>query len=398
MSPLQLEATPLLALAYALLLYGVAFILARLLLKSEPVQQAITASSGRYGSVDGLRGVLALGVLVHHSYAAYGYFAYGRWTWSSSAVLNQLGQTTVALFFMISGFLFTTKVMSPTVDWKALYLSRIARLTPLYALVVSVVFLAVFALSDGVIREPAWDIVAELVQWLAFVCFDRPNINDFPMTWTLIAGVNWTLKYEVLFYLFWVPVLYGVARLLPPYARFVAALAAICIAMALLMNGVLSGMYITHFLGGILVAYAYAISPIRSLMQKMLFRYLAVAAAVLLLFMPDSNNVLALFCALIIFTAIVGGASAYGILATRGALWLGDISYGIYLIHGLVLWFTLYTLRGMFDLQQIGLLSYVAVVVMVVGAVVMLASLSYAKMEKPIMAWASGKSRRPPVC
>ena len=34
----------------------------------------------------------------------------------------------------------------------------------------------------------------ELLMWLTFVCFGHPDVTGYPMTWTLIAGVNCSLN------------------------------------------------------------------------------------------------------------------------------------------------------------------------------------------------------------
>ena len=65
-------------------------------------------------------------------------------------------------------------------------------------------------------------------------------------------------------------------------------------------------------------------------------------------------------------------------------LWLGDISYGIYLIHGLVLWLTLHTFKS--SLAQMNLVQYGLLMVAVGAVSISLASLSYIKVEKPAMA------------
>ncbi len=391
MSPSQLEFFPFLAVAYAVSLYAVTLVFAAILLRLGSFKEALTLSPSRYGSIDGLRGILAVGVFVHHSFTAYGYFAHGRWAWSSSAVFNQLGQTTVALFFMISGFLFTIKAMSPKVDWKALYTSRIARLFPLYIIIVCIVFLAIFILSGGVIRESARDIAREFGLWL---CFARPNINAYPKSWTLIAGVNWSLAYEALFYLFGVPLLHLVSRLISVHAAFLVTSGMVFVSLALGWYDTGVGVSIIHFLGGILTAYAFTIPGIRELMQKTQFKYLAAIAACSLLFMQYAFNVAAILSTITLFAAIVGGASVFGILKSRAAIWLGDVSYGIYLIHGMVLWVTLANLRTMLDLNQIDLFLYFPIVILVSGVIVTLASLSYIKIEKPAMAFFTGKGRR----
>lgn len=401
MLPFQLESHWWLATTYALGLYASTLAVAYLLTRLPFVTAHMTGTQGRYGALDGFRGVLAVGVFVHHSFATYAYFVTGRWEWSSSPVLNQLGQTTVALFFMITGFLFTLKSMSATIDWKALYVGRFARLFPLYALVVCVLFAAVFLVSGGVMRESGMVLVREFLQWLAFVCFGRPDINALPMTWTLIAGVNWSLRYEVVFYLLGVPALYFLSKVFSPRALFVGSLALLIVMLvlrAVLRQEIGHGLYATHFLGGIVVAYASRQPRINHQIKTPLFRFFAGASMAVLFFSENAYGAPSIIVTVLLFLAVVGGLSGFGVFHTRAALWLGDISYGIYLIHGLILWTTLSALKAAGVLETMDLAHYAGLMVCVGAVVVGLASLSYICIEKPFMERAGkwGRMRRTP--
>ena len=81
-----------------------------------------------------------------------------------------------------------------------------------------------------------------------------------------------------------------------------------------------------------------------------------------------------------------------GLLNTRPAIWLGDISYGVYLVHGLLLYCVLSILNKTLDLNELDLFFYWFVVFCTGSLTVILASLSYAYLEKPIMSL--GKNRR----
>ena len=384
----QLEVTPLLTLLYAMSIYGAMLLLGWALLKFDWVRSALTTAPSRYGCLDGLRGVLALGVLTCHSFTAYVYFSQGHWGWSASPILNQLGQTGVALFFMITGFLFTLKASAAKVNWSALYLSRILRLGPLYWLVLLVVFAVVLLLSKGVVKETPWLLLKAFALWASFVVFGQPDINAYPLSWTLVAGVNWSLKYEVLFYVFAVPVLHVLYRIGSVRTSLVVTL----VLFVLLLwrrytqqAGPTPSLFVAHFLGGIVVANVYQVAALRPLLGALPTKLLALAGAVSLAFMPHSFSVWAVLCATVIFAAVVGGVSLFGLLKTKAAIWLGDISYGVYLLHGLTLWLTLSALKSWVNLASLGLMLYWPIVIAVAAAVVLLASLSYAKLERPLM-------------
>lgn len=96
---------------------------------------SISTTSGRFFTIDGLRGYLAFFVFLHHSCIWYYYLGSGVWANPPNRVFVHFGQIGVSLFFMITGFLFFSKMLDSRksgVDWLRLYSSRFLRLTPLY--------------------------------------------------------------------------------------------------------------------------------------------------------------------------------------------------------------------------------------------------------------------------
>ena len=77
---------------------------------------------------------LAIGVFFTHVIAVYGYYSEGRWYSTFAPVYMNMGQVGVSIFFMITGFLFWRRALRSKdgVDAKALYVSRIRRLVPMY--------------------------------------------------------------------------------------------------------------------------------------------------------------------------------------------------------------------------------------------------------------------------
>ncbi|EON2365503.1 acyltransferase family protein, partial [Shigella flexneri] len=80
---------------------------------------------GRNNQIDGMRGFLAIFVLIHHAAIWNGYLSSGVWEAPSSNLLANLGQVGVSFFFMITGYLFFSKIISGDQDWTRLYVSRL---------------------------------------------------------------------------------------------------------------------------------------------------------------------------------------------------------------------------------------------------------------------------------
>ncbi|UYM62238.1 acyltransferase [Pseudomonas aeruginosa] len=66
--------------------------------------------ASRFVTIDGLRGYLAFFVFLHHSSIWYYYLKDGLWQLPPSRLYAHFGQTSVALFFMVTGFLFAHKL------------------------------------------------------------------------------------------------------------------------------------------------------------------------------------------------------------------------------------------------------------------------------------------------
>ena len=160
-------------------------------------------SAGRFASIDGLRGYLAFFVFMHHSSIWYFFLHGARWKAPPSNLYTNFGQASVALFFMITGFLFYGKVLNGRneLDWSRLFLSRILRLWPLYLSVMLALFVLVGFRSGWEIHGSPLSLVKGMIKWIGFTIAGAPNLNGVQHTSLMVAGVTWTLCYEWFFYL-----------------------------------------------------------------------------------------------------------------------------------------------------------------------------------------------------
>ena len=394
MTPSDLEFHPLLALAYASLIFAAACAASALLVARNPALRELAPQQrNRTGHLDGLRGVLALGVFVHHSFTARQYLLTGHWQWSSSPVLNQLGQSTVALFFMITGYLFSNKLLNSRqapIDWWQLYESRIRRLTPIYLVCAAAVALSVAALTHFELRESRLSIAHELLDWAFFAIPGRPDINAYPSTWTLMAGVNWSLRYEWIFYVC-LPLLFWPLRFV---ASPKAARGAVGLLLAVLLRSIWHhhnlghpNLYYVHFACGIGAALILRDPVLSKITASKTFRIGALASLGGLLLMQSADNALAASLGLIVFLSVANGASLFGLLKLGPVIWLGEVSYGIYLMHGLAIYWALTALDGAGLLRGLGVVPYAGLMAGVAASVTALASVSYVLLERPIMRW-----------
>jgi peptidoglycan/LPS O-acetylase OafA/YrhL len=149
------------------------------------VSEAV-AQTRRIPALDGWRGIAILLVLFDHIQAA----LFGRYwlPWM------QTGQHGVTIFFVLSGFLITSKLLeTPThrIDLKSFYIRRFFRLMP-----VAWAYLAVLWISGEISRQ-RWISGGEIA---SCVLFFR---NFFGPGRSLYAAHFWSLSIEEQFYLVW---------------------------------------------------------------------------------------------------------------------------------------------------------------------------------------------------
>lgn len=177
-----------------------------------------------------------------------------------------LGQSGVELFFMITGFLFFSKLLEAKAkggnpDWLRLYVSRVLRLTPLYLVAMAVLFAILAVLSGGKFAESPYLLIRHALQWLAFTVIGNPDVNAIQDTY-LVTGVTWSLVYEWYFYLS-LPLLALALRLGPPY-RYVG-LGLVAAAAFVLRHA--DWHFLVAFGGGMVAALA-AVTPVPAMGRK----------------------------------------------------------------------------------------------------------------------------------
>lgn len=316
----------------------------------------MSSSSNRYiHSVDGLRAVAVIAVLLYHLGI----------DWIPGGFLG------VDLFFVISGYVITGLILdsiarSGTLDLRAFYLSRIRRLVP--ALIAMVVFTTLF------IGVYAPDTVRRFIA-------DIPYVLTGSMNWALVSRQQdyfeaigrppllqhtWSLAVEAQFYLIWPLVLLFILRY---FGKKNIPLAALAIALASgvalfaysiridTQESAISHVYFgtdTHSIG-LFLGSALAVSWQPQNLSKEITKraqdfvdFIGVIGLLGLLstflFINESDPTLyriafplsALFgCATLI--SVVHPASRFApILSTRPLIWIGERSYGIYLWHWIV--------------------------------------------------------------
>jgi len=297
-----------------------------------------TGQGQRYVTVDGLRGFLALAVVLHHCVISYVFHQTGEWKLPPSPFYSIIGQVGVSIFFMITAFLFWGRLLDQgkQLNWFALYVNRFFRIAPLYWVVIAMMLLVVAIRTGFTLAVPPAELATQVFQWLipAFVK-GAPPVNGYQSTPTIVAGVTWTLYYEWMFY-FSLPFLAIAATRRSPVA-FVPA----CLWLVFVLPETLSSSFARTLVAMFIIGMATA-----SLVRRMPWLIgdgpMKSLSAVALLAFPLLTRSTAYEWAPIaslgaFFILVASGASLFGLLKSRSAIRLGSVSYGIYLLQGIVI-------------------------------------------------------------
>ena len=349
-------------------------------------------SKQNISSLQALRGLAALAVVVHHVLRAVTINLPPQFQLTpppllSNPILVDLGAMGVDLFFVLSGFLMMyisrpyEQGTKSTGDFLA---NRLIRVWPLYAVV------TLYLLGQAYHNTSAGGSGFDLAPMRLLSLFFIPSFNEAGILQPIL-GVGWTLNYEVFFYMvFAASILMNRNRILAIATVLVGGGYAIgallpegSVLRAFLFNSV-----ILEFLLGAAIASAYMKGM---LVAKHAYACLAAGLVVLGIFasVPVDEGFRLLtrgVPAALLFAFILLSESK--IRWPRAIVVLGDASYSIYLVHIPVL----YTVapRAMGKLSRLGYPS-VAVegaAIAAIGACVVAGLLCHFVLEKPLTRFA----------
>ncbi len=369
----------------AIVLFGVAVATATILVRLVPsIRRTLaTVEQNRHGAIDGLRGLLGVSVFIHHTVITW-YFIHGApWQLPPSRFIVHLGQSSVALFFMITAFLFWGRVLDRRgkTDWAEFFVSRLYRLYPVYLIMLALMLAVVFTLTGPSQPLPAGTVFSPLLKWLMFTMFGAPDLNGFPRTELLVAGVTWSLRYEWLFYCALPALGFLAGRSRQPLAALCSVVVVTAIFWRLNWHS-FDPRIMLSFIGGIAAAHFTRNPRLAALARTPAAGLLAIVAlSGVLVLMPTAYRWPATAGLSAFFIVVASGHELWGLLRLPGLLWLGDITYSIYLLQGFFLWVTLqwFWPRAIASRAPVFLGSILAIDIMLV----LISSLTFLLIERP---------------
>lgn len=330
-----------------------------------------------------MRFVAILAVFIHHidnkfsSYISWGYFG-------------------VDLFFVISGFLITSILLKTDGSFKTIYLQFIARrslrIFPLYYLVLLVLLLAgIFVVEKNAIS---------LFTYTFNYSFPFLDLNNPIMHF-------WSLSTEEQFYLFWPFVVLGLKKELN--VLMIVVISIICFGYLQMYYSIIPSLEAYNYtglparmgslgLGGLgAILFKTRNKWIMGFLEKMWIEYVMYVVLILSL---TYMNALLMGISSIYFVLKAANDSFHSniisrILANKKIKHLGQISYGLYIYHGLVFYYmhmyVFYPLWSSLDFESWGIFGFMEhnewIIIFPIYSLItfVIAECSYRYFEKPLL-------------
>ncbi|MBK1837373.1 acyltransferase [Azospirillum sp. YIM B02556] len=351
---------------------------------------------GHLHSLTPLRGIAALWVVLYHYSVQY----FPNLHPDSYTHLVQKGYLAVDLFFMLSGFVLThvyhgTFSRSVGDKYWSFLRARIARLYPLH-LAVLLLFVAT-ALGTRAVEYAATGSFpaiplkgAESVGALVANLFMLQGLYASMLSWNYPA---WSISLEFMAYLVfpfalpWVWRAGGRTQVLLAGAALatLGALAWVTQDNLNQWDGPQALLRcLPEFLLGTLLYSAFRSGLAASVMSSDLTIAGIVLAIVMLLHTGGPDLLAVPLFALLILAAVANRGRAAGMLNVRPLVWLGDVSYSLYLIHGFVEYATTRLLGlgfGIYDRKELPGSWSMALLVAMVTTCLLLAGPAYRRIE-----------------
>lgn len=344
----------------------------------------------------GLRGLAALWVVLYHYCSLYLPALNAEWL---GGLLSR-GYLAVDLFFLLSGFVLAHVYTDAAENkgfafFRAFMRARVARIYPLHLFVLAL-FVAMALAVRGVHYVHDGDYYPlplygpRSLEAIVANVFMLQGLQASALSWNYPA---WSISVEFAAYLLF-PLFVGVLWRLSGRSLLVAALAALTAvwALAYVTGGDMNQWdgptalwrCLPQFFLGCICYRVYR----QGLIDTRAWGGFVFAATLLMLYFDYRDAVVVTLFPLIILSAVSARGASGRILNARPVVWLGEISFSVYLVHGLVQHATTHALNAL-DLDQTEFSvghSWLALSLMLL-TVFVVSIASYRFFERPMRRW-----------
>ncbi|MEX9251195.1 acyltransferase family protein [Pseudenterobacter timonensis] len=322
--------------------------------------------------VNGLRFFLAIGVAFHHFVYSFNFHSGRGWVATGYDINAFMGRFSVAIFFIISGYLFYNKISTKT-DWRVFFIKRFLRIAPMALISSAICIFIAISLDDG-----SFDItkqICNIMYWFDAGLYNlRMNVSSVPNASLINAGVTWTLYWEWSFY-FSLPFL---SLLMKDGLRLPVVITIIAASYYFIpMADYKAACYAALFAAGFLAKELNFKSQ-----NNFLISILPIALLLVMFYTGSSALSLPLIPLCFAFFVLCNNKNAiYGIFRNKGVTRLGEISYSIYILHGIA-WYVLNI-----SIKSTSIIDpcYLFISSMALILIVVICAFTYIAIERPFM-------------
>ncbi|UGS20449.1 acyltransferase family protein [Flavobacterium cyclinae] len=365
-----------------LIIFIVILVIVSVLVSNSLIKIPVT--NVKYPEIDGLRGYLAFFVFIHHSYIWYNFLKTDIWEKPKSNLFNHLGETSVVFFFIITAFLFISKILDKnTIDynWKKYLIARFYRLFPIYFFSICIIFILIAIISKLKRNDSFFNLIKQIINWILFTIDGPKNINNINNTFILNAGVTWTLPYEWMFY-FLLPVFAVILKIKVNYKIIVGFVIAFLIILSI---------YKPSFKNFVPFIFGIAIGLLMKEKKYQFFKksiYTFIALFLLFIsinYFHSGRKIIPILISFFVLFIIANGNSFFGLLSNSFSRKLGQITYSIYLLHGIILFTVFYFFIGFEKASKLSQIEHWSIIALTIFPVILLSQITYKYIELPSM-------------
>lgn len=360
---------------YVLICFFVSFIFSSIL-SNKLI--SVDKCSSRNAKVDGFRGILASMVVLFHYSATYNIEKTGMWLPYDIHIIKNMGSVAVSIFFMISGYLFYSVISKRDICWKRFYLSRLLRIYPLYIIVIPIIAITAYSMGGGTNYD-------YLIRYFEF---RWGPLFGYDGAYIINSGVQWTLLYEVLFYAT-LPAIWSLKHRTATIWLTVSIVFAYVAHYLYRAGEINPNLFLLFIMGGIC---RFIVSKENRIISSFIMLFPALLLLVLACLYADPYSYIQMISLFFFFFLILVSRNKVRILSNKYSLVMGDVSYGIYMIHGVVIFLIFRT--GLINTKVMSAWVYFSLFPLVMLAVTFLASYSLIYIERPSMKLAVDISKK----
>ncbi len=343
------------------------------------------STTNRTVNIDGLRGILALSVLVQHAAFLHNSLIGLSWQIPIPNFFNQTGQASVSLFFMITGFLFWRKAVEANgrLRWGKLYITRFFRIAPVYYFSVAIVLFIVFYASHFHLRESPAKLMKELFPLLLAGFYKVGHHINGTDAAIINASVTWTLRYEWEYYLLILPISAIFTRRVGWHIWYSVSGFVLLTIITIRSPSSHSAIALLEFFGGMLCASIHEnFILVMSNRMNFIFSFVVLLLLLLLAFFKTAYQTAPFLILWVIFLLITSGCSIFGLLSSRAARRLGELSFDIYLLHGIVL-HTIFNFQSVNNFARSSTIYFWMLIILVAMLAALVAMATHLLIEVP---------------